>query len=266
MSETYTHGHAESVLDSHRRRTVENSAAYLMPYLSAGRRVLDAGCGAGTITADIAERVAPGQVTALDNKAEVIEAARRVAAERGIDTIEFVHDSIYALPFDDDSFDVVHAHQVLQHLARPLDALAELKRVCRPDGVIGVRDADYAAMRWYPDDPGLDAWRSLYRRLAQENGHEPDAGRVIMAWANEVGFRSVEPSIGVWCFATPDDRRWWGTTWADRIVNTAIAEQALDRGHATKAELEVMAAAWLRWVDDPNGWFGVMHGQLVLRP
>src|SRR5204862_1009093 len=58
---TYTHGHHESVLRSHKWRTVENSAAYLAPSLKSGTSVLDLGCGPGTITADIGRRVAPGR-------------------------------------------------------------------------------------------------------------------------------------------------------------------------------------------------------------
>ena len=64
--DTYTHGHADAVLQSHRRRTAENSAAYLAPHLRPGLDVLDVGCGPGTITVDLAERVAPGRVTGLD--------------------------------------------------------------------------------------------------------------------------------------------------------------------------------------------------------
>jgi ubiquinone/menaquinone biosynthesis C-methylase UbiE len=76
---TYTHGHHESVLRSHKWRTVDNSAAYLAPRLTSGSSVLDLGCGPGTITADIGARVAPGRVLGIDASANVIEEARRDA-------------------------------------------------------------------------------------------------------------------------------------------------------------------------------------------
>jgi SAM-dependent methyltransferase len=76
---TYTHGHHESVLRSHKWRTVDNSAAYLSPRLTDGMSVLDLGCGPGTITADIGRRVAPGRVLGIDVSATVIEEARRDA-------------------------------------------------------------------------------------------------------------------------------------------------------------------------------------------
>jgi ubiquinone/menaquinone biosynthesis C-methylase UbiE len=134
---TYTHGHHESVLRSHKWRTVDNSAAYLAPHLTTGISVLDVGCGPGTITADIGRRVAPGRVLGIDASAKVIEEARRDAA--GGSNVEFSVGDLCALPIDDDTFDIVHAHQVLQHLPDPVAALREMKRVCKPGGLVAAR-------------------------------------------------------------------------------------------------------------------------------
>jgi ubiquinone/menaquinone biosynthesis C-methylase UbiE len=130
----YTHGHHESVLRSHRWRTAANSAAYLIDRLAPGLSVLDVGCGPGTITADLAALVAPGRVTAVDTSAEVLSGAAAVAAERGLENVEFATADVHDLDFPDDSFDVVHAHQVLQHVGDPVRALREMRRVCRPGG------------------------------------------------------------------------------------------------------------------------------------
>ena len=148
---TYTHGHHESVLRSHKWRTVDNSAAYLAPHLTSGISVLDLGCGPGTITADIGRRVAPGRVLGIDASAAVIEEARRDAG--GGPNVEFSVGDLYVLDLDDHTFDVVHAHQVLQHLPDPVRALREMKRVCKPDGLVAARDGDYGAFRWYPTSP-----------------------------------------------------------------------------------------------------------------
>src|SRR5207237_10090881 len=64
-SDTYTHGHHDAVLRSHRWRTAENSAAYLLPLLRPGSRLLDVGCGPGTLTVDLARRIAPGGAVGL---------------------------------------------------------------------------------------------------------------------------------------------------------------------------------------------------------
>ena len=262
--ETYTHGHAASVLRSHTVRTVANSAAYLAPYLRPGASVLDVGCGPGTITVDIAAHVAPGRVRGIEPVPEPLEHARAHAA--GVAGVEFALGDVYALDEPDATYDVVHAHQVLQHLTDPVAALREMLRVCRPDGVVGVRDADYAAMAWYPADPLLDRWLSIYRAVARGNGAEPDAGRRLLSWARAAGAADIVPTASVWCYATPADRQWWGGMWADRILESAITPHAVDGGHADLAELEDISAAWRRWAVADDGWFLIPHGEVVCRP
>ncbi|HEX5587062.1 MAG TPA: methyltransferase domain-containing protein [Acidimicrobiia bacterium] len=268
--ETYTHGHHESVLRSHRWRTVENSAAYLVPHLRPGTRVLDVGCGPGTITADLAARVAPGPVVGIDAAADIVEAARESAASVDADgaaiSLRFDTGDVYALDFPDGSFDVVHAHQVLQHLADPVAALREMRRVCAPDGIVAARDADYAAMTWAPAVPELDEWMELFQLVTRANGGEPDAGRRLLGWARAAGFSRVAPSASVWCFATPEDRTWWGELWADRTVSSSFGTGALDLGLADRARLERIAAGWRRWVGTDDGWFAVLHGEILGTP
>ncbi|HSF26203.1 MAG TPA: methyltransferase domain-containing protein [Actinomycetes bacterium] len=264
-SSVYTHGHHESVLRSHTWRTAANSAAYLLPQIEPQMRVLDIGCGPGTITADLAELVPQGAVTAIDSAPAIIERARATAAARGLVNVDFAVGDAHALEFPDGSFDVVHAHQVLQHVADPIAVLAEMGRVCAPSGLVAVRDADYAAMTWYPALPGLAAWRELYEKVARANGGEPDAGRRLLSWARAAGFTDITASASVWCFATPEDRAWWGDLWAERTVASGYARMAVDGGHATAAELETIAAAWREWSASDDGWFAVLHGEILAR-
>ena len=261
----YTHGHHESVLRSHRMRTAENSAAYLLPLLRPGLDLLDVGCGPGTITADLAARVAPGRVTAVDSSAQALAAARAEARARGLTGVRFAEADVQALDLPDDAFDVVHAHQVMQHLGDPVTALREMRRVCRPGGVVAARDADYGAMTWYPRVPGLDDWLALYRRLARANGGEPDAARRLSSWARAAGFTEVTASASAWCFASAEERAWWSGTWAARITRSALAEQALASGEATREELSRLAAAWREWGAAEDGWFAVLHGEILCR-
>src|SRR5438445_8534207 len=152
----YTHGHHESVLRSHAWRTAENSAGYLLDSLQPGLDLLDVGCGPGTITMDLAERVAPGQVVGIDSQSDVIARADELRQRRDRANVTFSVGDVYALRFDDARFHVVHAHQLLQHLTRPVDALKEMHRVMRPGGMLGVRDSDYAGLASAPRDPRPD--------------------------------------------------------------------------------------------------------------
>jgi ubiquinone/menaquinone biosynthesis C-methylase UbiE len=260
---TYTHGHHASVVASHARRTVANSAAYLLPRLQPGVDVLDVGCGPGSITLDLHRLVAPGRVVGIENVEEPLTVARAAAREQGVSDVAFVLGDVYDLEFDDASYDVVHAHQVLQHLTDPAAALREMGRVCRPGGVVAARDADYAAMTWYPASPGLNDWLELYRRVARGNGAEPDAGRRLIAWAREAGFTDITPSASVWLYATPEERRWWGSGWAERTLASDFARQALETGLATEARLREISQAWLAWADEEDGWFAILHGEIL---
>ncbi|WP_416211255.1 class I SAM-dependent methyltransferase [Frankia sp. Cas3] len=261
----YTHGHHVSVLSAHRWRTAENSAAYLLPWLVPGMTVLDVGAGPGTITADLAARVAPGRVTALEVSEEVLDLARAEAAARGQDTIDFIVGDVTALDLPNDSVDVVHAHQVLQHVADPVGALREMRRVCRPGGIVAARDGDCAAFAWYPRLPELDEWLALFQQATRANGGEPDAGRHLLSWARAAGFTDVTATASTWCFATPADRAWWGGMWAERIVASAVADQLLTSGLALDDDLARMSSAWRTWAASPDGWFAVLHGEILCR-
>src|SRR2546428_13063851 len=82
--EKYTHGHAPATVRQHARRTAEEAAAFLLPALRRGMRLLDVGCGPGSITRGLAERLAPGQVVGLDLSRETLAAARPAPAAPGL--------------------------------------------------------------------------------------------------------------------------------------------------------------------------------------
>src|SRR5580693_789926 len=243
-SDTYLHGHHDSVLRSHRWRTAENSAGYLLARLAADARILDVGCGPGTITADLAARVPDGQVTGIDAAGDVLAMAKAEADRRGLANIGFEAGDVYALDFADDTFDVVHAHQVLQHLTDPVAALIEMRRVCRPGGLIAARDGDYGGMFWFPDDAGLTEWQALYRNVARAIGGEPDAGRRMLSWARQAGFETVEASASAWCY-------------------TGLGDRAVEHGLATRDDLERLAQGWRRWAASEDGWFLIPHGEIL---
>lgn len=264
-SERYTLGHHESVLRTHSWRTVDNSAAYLAPYLTRGARVLDVGCGPGTITIDIAQRVFPGAVFGMDASHEVCLQASTLARDSDVLNVDFAAGDAYALDYPDDTFDVVHAHQLLQHVGDPVAVLREMRRVVKPGGIVAARDVVYGAASWYPLLPGLDTWMRVYQSVARSNQGEPNAGRSLKAWAMDAGFTDVDSTASIWCFSTTDDRDWWGSAWAIRAVESSFAPQSIESGSATQAELEEISAAWTEWVADERAWYAMPHGEILAR-
>ena len=261
----YTHGHHASVLASHRWRTVANSAAYLEPHLIAGRSLLDIGCGPGTITAEFAQRLAPGRVVGLDAASDAVVAASTHAAEVGAD-VTFVQGDALALPYDDNTFDITHAHQTLQHVADPVSMLREMARVTTPGGTIAAREVDYAATTWFPLLPELALWLDLYLRVHRGNGGEPNAGRHLKAWAHEAALENLETSATTWLFSNSADRDWWGGTWAERVLHSSFARDALDGGHASQHELQQISDAWLEWARHDDAVLTMTHVEVIGSP
>lgn len=261
----YTHGHHESVLRSHRWRTAENSAGYLLPHLLPNTSILDVGCGPGTLTVDLAAHVHPGRVVGVDVAPEVVEQARAHAAEIGATEVSFVAGDLRQLALPPGSFDIVHAHQVLQHLRDPVAALQAMATLTRPGGLVAVRDVMYSSLAWAPRDARLDRWREVYLAVTRRNDAEADAGVFLPLWAADAGLTDITYSSSTWTYATAEDRAWWGHLWAERMLASDLAEQALAYGVATADELAGIAAGWRDWAAASVGSFIVAHGELVAR-
>lgn len=264
--DTYTHGHHSSVLKSHQWRTTANSAGFLLEHLRPGMRLLDIGCGPGTITTELAALVAPGEVLGIDRAPEIIATAT-ASLPPGTPSPRFAVDDVYDLALDDGSFDVVYAHQVLQHLSDPVAALREMRRVLVPGGLVAVRDSDYRSFLWSPADPVLDRWNDLYHEVTRRNHAEADAGRHLYRWVADAGFVDLRVTSSTWTFHAPDDRAWWGGLWSERIQHSALADQLLSEGLATPDELAEIAAAFDAWATAEDGLFLLVHGEvLATRP
>ncbi len=263
--DVYTHGHQDAVLRSHRWRTAANSAAYLLPHLSPGQRLLDVGCGPGTLTVDLARRVRPGGVIGVDVAATVVDEALSHAAASGADNTRFLVGDFRDSGLEPGSFDVVHAHQVLQHLRDPVGALAAMGALAGPGGIVAARDSDYSSFSWWPDEPRLDRWLEVYSAVARRNGAEPDAGRWLLHWARTAGLTDITYTSSTWTFATSSDRSWWSDLWAERSVASTFAEQAVAYGITTPAGLRAVADGWRAWAQHADAVFVVVHGEIIAR-
>lgn len=259
----YTHGHHESVLVSHKWRTVENSAKYLVPFLKDGSMALDAGCGPGNISAGLAELIPHGKVIGIDFSSDIIEQAQQNYPTLKYGNLEFEQGDIYNLRFEDESFDVIHLHQVLQHLMDPVLALIELRRVLKPGGILACRDADYGAFTWYPELPPLDRWHELYRAITQRNRAECNGGRFLKTWTMEAGLEPIDIGCSTWVFAKDGDRDFWGNMWSKRVIQSDFADQAISYGFSNPQELEEISRAFLEWAQDPRGFYAVPHTEVI---
>ena len=232
---TYTHGHHESVLRSHTWRTAENSSAYLLPHLRAGQSLLDVGCGPGTITSDLALLVAPGETVGIDAAADVVARAREHAAGVGPRTWPAPRWSPSWLGYR--RLDVIHLHQVLQHLADPRPALGGAAPCAAPT-ILAARD-------------GL---RGLHLGLGDRTptaGPQRPRSRSATATtpvsAGLAGTRPTPPGFGAADVLEPRDltetqARAGGGRGRSAAATTFAVEQAGRYGLSDAEELEAIAA------------------------
>ncbi|MCY3576232.1 MAG: methyltransferase domain-containing protein [bacterium] len=259
--EKYTHGYHQVIVGWHSRRTAETCAAFLLPRLRPDAEVLDIGCGSGTITIGLARRA--GRVVGLDLSADVVDTARAHADDCGLSNASFEVGSVYELPWDDASFDVVYAHQVLQHLSDPVRALREARRVLRPGGLVAVRDSDYETMVHAPVFPAIERWRDLYHQVASANGGEADAGRYLLSWVAEAGFTDIEATASTTAHTDHEGRTVWGEMWAVRVIDSDFAEHAVGNGFATRDELQEISEAFSQWAAQPDGFWAWVNGEVI---
>lgn len=192
-----------------------------------------------------------------------LDRARGLASAAGLSNITFQVGDIHALPFDDNTFDIVHVHQVLQHISDPIKALSEMKRVTKEGGLVSARES--AELCWYPSNEGIAAWRSVTEKMQREKGGHPHPGRMIHVWAERAGFArdKIVKSASSWCFASEEERAYWGGSMEERARDSGFARYAVQEGFASAEELEVIARGWRAFVEDGEGWFGLLHGEIL---
>jgi ubiquinone/menaquinone biosynthesis C-methylase UbiE len=262
-AEVYQHGHHTSVVSNHAKRTAEDSAGFFLPHLKPGMRLLDVGCGPGSITVGLARRVAPAETIGIDPSESVIETARSLIDGKTGSKLTFEVGNIYEPRFAPLSFDAVFAHQVLQHLRQPVEAIRQMRELLAPGGILGVREVDWGSVTFYPENTGMRRFLDLYYALAQRNGGEPNAGRFMRRWFREAGFAEMRVSTSTTCYAAAGATEDWGNTYADRTLQSNIADKALQYGLASRADLEEMAAAWRAWGRDTDAFFNLTSTEVV---
>lgn len=269
---TYLSGYDRKATQHHEWRDAGNSAAHLLPVLieKASKNpilsLLDVGAGSGTITASLASYIPRGRVIATDISEEILGKALRHAKSVGALNVEVRKGSIYELPFEDGSFDVVHASQLLAHLDDPVNAVREMVRVARkPGGVVSLRESDLRAWSFYPEYPGMMAMNQMLCAVHEANGGNVNAGAQLVSLGMKVGVNreQIKASAGTWCYSTREERELWGGMLADRCINGAAPKKAIELGIASEAQLKEMAGGWKKWIDAEDGWFGSMHGEVI---
>ncbi|KAK6205091.1 methyltransferase [Scheffersomyces amazonensis] len=266
----YSKGYKKEIADTHAWRTVANSSAFVIPILKPDFKILDVGSGPGTITIDFANYVPEGSVIGVEPTAELIERANEEKAKKEEETgvklenVTFQDGSIYSLPFEDNTFDVVHAHQVVIHLQDPVAALKELRRVVKVGGYVCVKDADLDSIIAYPDEYSLIIRDYLVKKASNAVSTDIKAGRSLREKAIKAGFEPEHTlsSSSTWCTTKRSEKIIHGERTLKRLQNSG-EEIVKNDPEANQREIEKLVDLWHRFVEDDAAWGNILHGEII---
>ncbi|MEH1841105.1 MAG: methyltransferase domain-containing protein [Nostoc sp.] len=252
MSEKYTPGYSSNTINFMAYRTLDSHAGFFKPYLYPGMKLLDIGCGPGTITMGLAKIVAPGTVTGIDKEASQIRIAAENAVTQDIKNTNFLEANIYALPFLDNSFDAIFSHALFEHLQSPALALEELWRVLKPGGTIGLRSPDWGGFLITPTTPQLDQAIAYLKWILQQNSGNPYVGRELSGLLRQAGFTNIKASASYQCNESLSSV----TEYLALIIEAfAKVDQVVQNNWATEESITAMSRALRQLSQHPDGWF-----------
>ncbi len=244
-------------------RTAEVHGAFLLPYLRAGMTLLDCGCGPGTITAGLARATAPGAVTGIDLEESQLDIARDNAAKIGIGNVTFERGDVYDLPFQDDGFDAVFSHAMLEHMHDPVSVLKEMRRVLKPGGLVGIRSIDLGATLIAPHDAVLTEAHDTWRRFRRHCGGDPFMGRRLRALLRQAGFARTVGTGSSESWGTPQSARTIAAALASEFAGPRIAETAIEMGWADQAQMDDAARALQEWGNHEDAFMAIVWCEAV---
>jgi ubiquinone/menaquinone biosynthesis C-methylase UbiE len=260
-NEFYTLADQQAQVEYVQIRHAARWVPFFLPYLRPGMRLLDCGCGVGSITLDLAELVKPGETVGIDVDAAQLELARAAATTRQIGSVRFEVGNVYELPFADASFDAALAHTVLFHLNEPLRALKELRRILAPGGIVAVSDDDWSTWVVAPEDSAMHRMmRELAPRLVAANGGSPFYARNLRRLLLEAGFvRTEGHAVASEYYGTLEETRRYAAFVGRLMQNPSLVELVLAQGWAQPDELEKLRAEIHAWGELPDAFGAVLY-------
>lgn len=266
-SNAYAHGHSEGTIKAHAQRNVDTCAGFIVPYLTDGISVLDLGCGPGSITADFASRVGNGRVVGIDRGEAAIQVARDTHTHANL---EFVVGDITDLPFENETFDIVYAHQVFVHLSAETQehALREARRVCKSGGMIALREAQIDNdTLMYPIDTSITKLIDVIRHRAVSSGAYAQSASHLPEIAEKIGYtaQNIERKILLDAHDTAEARAAFAESWIVRASEKPLMQYAMDNSLMDEAELASVPERLKRWRDTPYAWLAIVQLEMTFR-
>jgi SAM-dependent methyltransferase len=250
-----------------RERGADDYAGFFRDHLRPSDRVLDCGCGAGSITVGLARDAPAGLAVGIDRDAELFGGARAYAHERGLTNLAFCAADMTRLPFAAASYSAAFCHSALETLADPVAGLVEMGRVLEPGGLIGVACVEYEGVLIAgPDEERLRSFYALRERLWRAEGvAEPRLGKHLRSLLHRAGFERVAAHLAYVSHGTDEAVAAFGRDRARECRAGWLVQAAARHRLIEPARLDEMADAWEEWGRSPDALFGFTWARAVGR-
>ncbi len=259
---TYTMGYSDDFQKLLRHRNAETNAAHLLSYLKPRLRVLDFGCGPGTISMGLAKAVEPGELHGVDMEESQISIAQAAASAGGHRNAVFQTGDVTDLPFENDSFDVAHCNALLMHVPDTKAVLAEVRRVLKPGGIISSREMFVDSSFLEPELSG--GWET-FSRLITANGGHPQMGKELKRAFLEAGFSDISTGVSFEPFVTDEDIDFLHGFIVGWFFAPGTVEAATKYGLATEEQFNDWRALLDQWREDSGALAGFAWGEAIGR-
>ena len=261
----YSMGYSEEFLRLLTRRNADKVAFHLLPHLKSGMKLLDVGCGPGTISVGLAEAVAPGELYGIDVESSQIamaESAAKAGTNHG--NTHFLTGDVTKLPFKDNTFDAVHCHAVLMHVPNLAHALAEVRRVLKPGGVVSAREGILGSYFFEPDPEGwLRKAVDVSTKLLLASGGHPDLGRKLKGILLQAGFCDACSTASFEPFSDEDDRTFLRGFLRGWFLSPKMKDPAIKHGIATEQDFATWGQAFDKWQLNPSSFAAFAWGEAI---
>jgi SAM-dependent methyltransferase len=275
-------GYNKASLDRYAYRTAATCCGYLLPqleFLPSNFTFLDIGCGPGSITTDLASRFPHAQFAGIDPGKLFLDKAKSLAQERGVTANTTFHlgdvtslEGVLGTQLG--TFDVVHCHQVLNHLLDPVAALNIMKAAAKSEGgVVAAREATTSCGDiLYPLLPGIKKWQELAASNMgspeSKTGSIPGFGPRLLETALHAGWArdKIHAGSGLWCYSEPAEKKMWVESMVGMLENKESDwyKRALAKG-ATEDDLAEMSEAWKEWEKRDESWCVFVSAEIICR-
>jgi|WetSurMetagenome_2_1015567.scaffolds.fasta_scaffold238814_1 ubiquinone/menaquinone biosynthesis C-methylase UbiE len=240
-------------------RTLETHGQFIKSYLKSGMKILECGCGPGTMTIGIAKAVFPGEVTAIDISEKQLQLAEATAIAANVTNITFQIASINDLPFADNTFDLVFSQTLLDHLRNPLFAINEQKRVTKAGGLVTAHSGHFSRKILYPTNPILEEAINLRWQAITENGGDIDVGLKL----GELFYQANLHNIHFTMFCDNRNVKAYANSFADDVFEFNYFKQLLATKKITVEKLQKFQEAWRSFAKIPYAYYGSLWGEAI---